>query len=164
MIMKQRKDEIREELESLSPFLAKMKEQEDGFEVPKNYFQSLPNQVFEKLGTEPSPLKIEQKSASGFWVNPLRFLFQPKYAFALASVALLLIASVFWINNTPEEGLLANLSDEEIESYIFNNIDEFDSELWMENDLGFDDLDLSNEEEEEYLDDLIEDMDVEDLL
>ena len=162
--MKRRKNEVREELENLSPFLSKMKEKKEGFEVPKNYFKGLPNQIFEKLGNEPSPLAMPEKSGQGFWSNPFQFLFRPKYALAFATVSLLIMASIFWTNNPTETLPLAELTSEEIQTYISDNIDEFDEELFMESNLRFEDLEaFENADSDELLNDIIDDLDIEDL-
>ena len=43
---------IREELEELSPFLAKLKGQDEGFKVPKGYFDTLENNIFARIKAE----------------------------------------------------------------------------------------------------------------
>lgn len=162
--MKRRKNEIREELENLAPFLSKLKEKKEGFEVPKDYFKTLPNQVFEKLGNEPSPLYTPQKSSSGFWSNPFQLFFKPKYALALATISLLLIASIFWFKNAPEPEQFADLTIEEIQNYVVNNIDEFEEDLFLEGNLSFENLESKEGiKTDEMLDDLIKDLDIEDL-
>ena len=162
--MKRRKNEIREELENLSPFLSKMKEEKEGFEIPRNYFKSLPNRVFEKLGNEPSPLAISEKSSLGFWSNPFQFILKPRYALAFATLSLLVTAGIFWTNNSTETAPLADLTSEEIQTYISNNIYEFDEALFLESDLGFENFEsLENAESDEFLNNIIDDLDIEDL-
>ena len=119
---------------------------------------------FEKLGNEPSPLAVPEKSSFGFWSNPFQFLFRPKYALAFATVSLLVMAGIFWTNNTTETLPLAELTSEEIQTYISDNIDEFDEELFLESDLGFEDLESSEDtDSDEFLNDIIDDLDIEDL-
>jgi len=169
--MKRQKNEIREELNELSPFLSKMKEEENGFKVPQNYFKTLPNQVFQKLGSEPSPLSTAQNSSPGFWNNfniSIQSLLKPKYALAFSTVVLMLLVGVFWMNNSSEPATYANLTSEEIQNYISDNIDEFEEELLVTIDFGFEDIQSSEDIEvddylDEIIDEIIDEIEIEDL-
>lgn len=163
-----RKDEIRKELEEIgSEFHLPEKE---GFSVPHNYFEQLSEDILEQVGTQPQVAQQGSPSWSERIDQWLAILFQPQ--FALATVAILLVAGfILWNNSPTTEGIEPTeialvddtLSDEEIQNYIVANIDDFDLEALASDELiTFTDL---NEEElyDDYIDELIEEMDETDL-
>lgn len=99
----------------------------------------------------------------------LQSYLQPRYAMALASVAVLVVAGFLLLNRSAGEDcpdLLACIPDEAIEKYVRNNIEEFDTGLLEQHLAGRSGSvmpSLELEDMEEYLDDVIEDMDIEDL-
>ncbi len=184
------KDEFRDELEN-SPFLKKMKERpseaNDGFQVPKNYFQHLPNEVMRKVKEpviELAPQPSWQERIGQF----LHGILQPRLALALASVLVLAVAGILFLRekNTVEIApamavvKLSEIPDEELFAYVSDNINEFDHEQVLE----FSSAELpevkpkkfktpslpkietpkpETKEIEEYLDEEIDEIDVEDL-
>lgn len=179
------KDELRVELEN-SPFLKKMKERPaEGFQVPKDYFRHLPNEVMRKVkepALEPMPQLSWQERIGQF----LQGLLQP--GLALASFLVLVVAGILFFQqkNAVEiapamaEVKLSEIPDEELFAYVSDNINEFDHEQVVE----FSSAELpevkpkkaktpklpkiatpkpDTKEIEEYLDDAIEEIDVEDL-
>ena len=154
---------LQDELHELSPFLAGNKDREEGFKVPKDYFSA---QVAEKATpvVEPSRNWLDELATY------LQNLLQPRYALALASVAVLIVAGLFYLN-TGDTGrdcpdLLACIPDEMIENYVQSNIDEFDSRLFAPHLTGNRTSSMSElplEDMEEYLDEVINEMDLEDL-
>ena len=169
------REELREELDELSPFLKKMKDRDDGFKAPKDYFKSLPDEVLKKI-TQDMPAK--RIWADGLAAFVQRF-WQPKYALALATAAVLVVAAVciFDENNNTEmqqpiaAAILNDISDEMLQNYVSNNIGDFDKELILEtNYAGQDAKSLpgivpqpSTDELEQYLDDNIDEIDLGDL-
>ena len=133
------KDELRDELEN-SPFLKEMKERpSDGFQVPKNYFQHLPNEVMRKV-KEPTSAPVRQPS----WLEQMgqfvQGLLQPRYALALASVVVLVVAGVGFLKDknatttlpAMAEVQLADISDEELFAYVSDNISDFNRQQMLE--------------------------------
>ncbi|MEM1318771.1 MAG: hypothetical protein AAGG75_00875 [Bacteroidota bacterium] len=176
--MKDNKD-IRKELEEISPFLAKI-EKRQNFEVPKDYFEQLPDEVMRRVQPEwdsaPTP------SAAPSWIDQLAqrlaALLQPRYALQLASAALMIVAGFYFFNissteNTPATGGLAALTADEVHEYISQNIDDYqtdwipDTDMAESNLLEEEEVDAETEELDIYIDeiiDVLEDSDLEDLL
>ncbi len=50
MNRRKKDQEIQNELETLSPLLAKLRKDDSGFAVPEHYFQNLPEEILEKVG------------------------------------------------------------------------------------------------------------------
>ena len=171
-------DNIRDELNELSPFLAKRKGMEEGFKVPKDYFSTLPDEVMKRVRPEASPIAEPQRDwldgVAGFFQN----LFQPRYALAYASVAVLIAAGVYFFS-PPEDPALPvanfeNISDEALESYLSENIDAFSTDLLEAHFAESSHLEgrggggknlpgLEMEELENYLDNTLDEIDLDDL-
>jgi hypothetical protein len=113
---KQRHTEIRDELSQIAPGLSNLK-QEDGFSTPFNYFKELPDRVLARIAEE------EQSTAS-VW-SRMRGLLKPRYALALASVLMLIVAGVWYGNLQKSQDLLSGISQEEAFEYILANLNEF---------------------------------------
>lgn len=171
------KDELREELERLSPFLAKMKCEKEGFIVPKDYFKALPNEVLNKVQQAvPMP---EQASWRDKTVLFFQNIWQPRYVLAIASALAILVVAVCFIKKTPskQEALpvatvqAADIPYEDLHEYLTDNIEDIDEELIVEANLGSKATSAktsivpqpTTEELEEYLDDVIDEIDPEDL-
>ncbi len=170
------KNEIKKELEELSPFLAQFQTRDSGFRTPKNYFKDLPDTIIGKIQAEEQASLERPKSTSG-WLESLlaslQWLPQPRYAFALASVTIAIVAAL-WILRSPffkgEQELAWNdIPTEEIDEYIADNLQDFEMDLLIEfaPDLEEQNVFRSSEIQEEaidaYLDEIIEDLDIEDL-
>ncbi len=164
-------DKIKEELERLSPFLLRQKDKPEGFEVPKDYFKSLPDFVLEKVAEKPAFTQEQSPN----WLDNLTVLFQsffqPRYVLAVASVALLLVAGIYFsssseTNQPLAEAILGELSDDVLHSYVSDNIVEFELSLFEEQLAGnfgesFPTPELDGEEE--LLDELLDDLSIEEL-
>ncbi len=137
-------DELRDEL-SNSPFLKKMKEQpgpkgvNEVFQVPKNYFQHLPNEVMRKV-KEPTFAPVQQSSWLEQMEQFVQGLLQPRYALTLASVVVLVVASVVFFKDknatsilpAVAEVTLEDISDEELFAYVSDNISDFNRQQMLE--------------------------------
>ncbi len=177
--------ELKDELDEL-PFLKKMKEQPSGLQVPKHYFKHLPDEVLRRakepvIAPAPQPNwleRVEQLVAS---------LFQPRYSLAFASVLALVVAGIWYLNKGVAEAgqqvaivRLQDISDEELFAYVSENIGDFDHDLVLETaGPELPEVNLQSktkpslpktsapkpevEEMEEYIDEVIDEIDVEDL-
>ncbi len=167
-----RKKEIENELENLSPFLAEMKKK-DSFKVPDNYFAELSANVWEEVKKEKVQTEATPVSTSPSWLEQMMqsiaVIFQPRMALSLASVAVLMVAGIFWMNNQMEVQTIANAEEptiEEAANYLAENIDDFDTDLLMQIELEesdlvdiYDyDLDFEDEDLDAILDDLLKDI------
>lgn len=132
-------DELRDELND-SPFLKKMKEQpSEGFQVPKHYFKHLPNEVMRQV-KQPAPSPVPSGTS---WLEQLEQfvmgLFKPRFALALATVLVLVVAGVVFFRDSGAEGpqpiaavRLEDIPDEELLAYLDDHIRDFDGDLVQE--------------------------------
>ncbi|MEZ4958498.1 MAG: hypothetical protein R2830_01645 [Saprospiraceae bacterium] len=172
------KEELKEELEGLSPFLTKMKEEGDGFKVPADYFKTLPDEVLNKVQRQ-GPA-VERSSWFDGIASFLQMLWQPKYVLAVASAAAILIAAVcFFKKDTPKEEVqpiaavqVSDIPFEELHEYLSDNIADIDENLIVEASLSTTESQTTKttilpkattEELEGYLDDVIDEIDPKDL-
>jgi len=122
----------KKELKELSPLLAKLKEKGDGFRVPEGYFDSLQDQLAEKIkevndGASPAAerkgiLRV-LRGESGRWA-------------AAAAIALLALAGLWFL--WPEPNLLApelalgEISAEEATAYVDATLEDYELALLVE--------------------------------
>lgn len=171
--MKRPDEDIRKELEELSPHLLKLKGQGDGFRLPEDYFQRMQKEVLEKVQDSSQPAAAKNIGWLDRLLGPLQFLSQPSWALSLATIALLITLGTVWLYQnqaTPGTELsaeLAKLDPDSLNAYIQANLHEFDTETLLEfasnqeNQPSFEDL--TPEELDQYLDEAIQEMDVETL-
>ena len=170
--MMNREEDIRKELEEISPFLSRLKK-ENPFEVPADYFENLPDQILEQVRPTAQPsTPVARESWLDQLLNSLATLLQPRPALALVSLALLVVAGIFLLRTNDPGQLAERTLAEEAKDYIASNIDEVDDELLMEMVFGGEEQaedilpDVLGEDElliDEVLDEL-EDVNIEDLL
>ncbi len=169
-----RKKEIKEELEKISPFLADLKK-EQNFKVPTNYFNDLEEDLWKQVRPQPTTetTVVPKKN----WLEQIELalasLFQPRLALSLASLLLMLTAGWYFMQQpTDVSGSLAdNLpSLEEASDYLAEHIDDFDADLLMQLELGEEELSQISEnsfDDEEssdsYFDEMLDDLDKDDL-
>jgi len=169
--MKGPDDDVRKELEDLSPRLLRLKEQGRGLKVPEDYFQRLQEEVLEKV--QQKPQTVAPPSWSSDWWKAWQFLFQPRWALSLATVAILLTVGGVWFfqqeskTSSSLSTELAKVDRETLNTYIQANLHDFDTETLMEfaasQEGGSHFEDLTPEELDDYLDEVIQDMDAETL-
>ena len=149
---------IQEELQELSPLLAKMQQSEDGFNVPDNYFDYLSASVLEQVKLEPTPIQKKEIAPSKPWYS---FFWNPQFATGFAGIALLLAIAFFFRNPSNDTTQVALISIDEMESYIADNLDEFDTDLIIdetwEEELG--EIQLETEEMDDYLETILDEID-----
>ncbi|HFA51269.1 MAG TPA: hypothetical protein ENJ95_19830 [Bacteroidetes bacterium] len=165
------KNGLKDELRAISPLLSRLKEGKEGYQVPNDYFKSLPDEVWQKVAPEQAEAVEPTYSRQSRLTTFLQNFFRPKYALALASVALLLVAGFYFMNNEnaatlPPAVALEEISDEALDTYINDNIEDFDEALLEEQLAGkiggpLPGLDLENSEG--YYDEIIDELDIEDI-
>lgn len=123
---------IQDELKDIAPLLAKMKGKEDGYTVPHLYFESLQDKVLAAATKETEKISIFTR------------FFQPRIVAMFASIAVLLVAGIFLLNQTENEKVatLEDISTEELSLYMDENIDNFDLDLLFEGDSPEFDIDF----------------------
>ena len=158
------KDEIRKELEELAPGLSKIK-REQPFQVPPTYFKELSEEILEKARRQPTgPVWLNSLSE---WMGSL--LTPQRLAWQLAAIAVLVVAGIWIIRSNQQVDDLPNIADlsvEEMQDYVSNNVGEFDVDILLEeSNLTYIDVPLldSTAIEQEYLDEILDDLDLDDL-
>ncbi len=170
--MKERKH-IEEELREISPFLADLKK-ENNFQIPDGYFEELNKAILLQTveQEEQAVLQtIDKPKSRTNWLDniindtiaAIQSLWQPQYTMAFSIVALVLAAGWYvLIPNSTQE-----LTADELEEYIEENIDQFDETLLVElasleeTEISpIDNLNLESQDLENYIDEnIIDDLD-----
>ena len=125
-------DELREQ----APLLHELKAQGDGFRMPDGYFDELEGKIFSRLDMMEArrpALSAWGIQRGGQWFHRL---LQPRVLTALAAGLALIAAAIWFFKPQPlqeQEAALAQvsmpeLSEEDIETYVFENVHEFDTE------------------------------------
>ena len=137
------KKNIQQELKDLdSPLLAQWQGKAEEWSMPEDYLDDLTSEII-------------ARSEQPLTVRLLQFRHKKSWQIA-ASILFLLTASWFFVNNgtakQPSSVLasLENISTEEIQIYVLDNIDEFDVELLEE--YAFDNNEEQTELEDNWLD------------
>jgi hypothetical protein len=177
--MKKDKDGVRKELEGLSPLLHRLKKGHPDMpsdQLPKGYFHRMQDKVMGQLREEERQHRSSKSSVFqwGEWLNQL---FSPRLVASLATVLVLVVAGLWWMNHSDDihagEGdiVWSSLSQSEVDAYVNENLDDFDLDLivrYTEDASSSLDLFLPEQMEEEeldqYLDEIIDDLEIEDLL
>ncbi|MEM0992535.1 MAG: hypothetical protein AAF847_10325 [Bacteroidota bacterium] len=124
--------EIRKELRAIAPELLKIKA--SGFELPDDYFQQLPDQLFERIKTVEASSRNVTKPVSKLdvLIHRMQWLLQPQYALAALSIVLLIV-SVFYLQPPASKATATSaslaLEQEEIAQYVEENIEDFEETL-----------------------------------
>ena len=169
----EKNEHIDKELEELSPLLRSLKKQRSGFKVPADYFDQLPDVVMDRINEEEQATSTETAPIVSSFLDrlfeQLQILLQPRYALAFASVAVLLIAGIYFFNapQNTQVDVLAEISAEELEDYVMSNVEEFEMEVLLE-EMEESELDIPSSEDaippmDDLLDDIIEDLSDEEL-
>ena len=171
------KEEIKKELEEIAPLLSKIKK-EDTFDIPKNYFEALPEQIlgqidFPKNNTFTTlPKTTTPQKWYAQWIEKLTIFFQPKMAIGLAMMIILVSGAYFLtpIHKPPMakhsalSETLDQTTDAQLEEYVTANIDNFDEEELFDF-VGFDSdgSELDDPEMDDFFNDIIDDIEESDL-
>lgn len=130
------KEELKKELEEISPFLLEMKEKPEAQTVPKHFFNNMRIDIMNKVKAD-----VQQIQPKKSWFYELKTqvqsFFRPQLVFGLASAGVLIVVvSLFVFKNTSNSqsdncNSLACVSDEETTAYIDENINDFEEKtLW----------------------------------
>ena len=118
------KDSLDDELKNISPWLRDMKRPDDGFQIPEGYFETLEDRVFARIeaeGLRQTPAM--QALRGGRWWQ------QPRVMLAAAAVFCAVLAAVWLLRPQPQAvAAAADLSAEEMEDYVLENVHDFDVE------------------------------------
>ena len=161
------KEKTNEELKDF-PFLKDLKEQEEGFELPFNYFTGLSEEVMTKIHSK-NKTRWDWSAWSRHWLEQLM---SPHFVLRLAALTGVVVTLfVLLLPKSNQTNLVAEkeLSSEVIQKYVLANLEEFDTDLFTNL------LDETNENQElpeenlppteldQMLEEIIDDIDISDL-
>lgn len=120
------KDEsLKEELDRISPRLSDMKSRGDGFQVPEYYFDTFESRLMDRIATH----HIQRPAPQPLVKRPARRVQLYQWIVAAAAVAALVFAALWFFKptapTTPDYASV-QLTDEDIESYLLDNAQEFE--------------------------------------
>jgi hypothetical protein len=124
-----KKESINDELDKLSPWLRDMKRQDDGFRLPEGYFDAMEQSVFGRLESSGGLRKsVNPPPGNGLTAR----IGRKQWMWAAAAVFATVLAAA-WFFGQPGDAsapvVSVELTEEEIESYVLDNIRDFDAEL-----------------------------------
>jgi len=150
---------LQKELEALSPMLAQLRDQDDGFGVPPGYFDQSAAEIFRRVA------EVPEARSTHLWL--------PRQLIAMAAAILIAVAAgIWWYNSISISGesntMFTSLSEAEITHYLEENLHHLDPDWMLELDIGLSDAEwlpgsMSEGEEAELLEYLIEDIEQFDL-
>jgi len=157
-----KEENIKKELEELSPLLAKLKAKKNKTEIPKNYFAYLENSVMQQVELEPTPVL---QTTVGTTVPLWSHFFSWRGMMTFASVILLVLVGLFGGQRQAlEESTVlqfADLTDAEILSYLTDNAEELDVyslEVEAEENSALDMIEFEEGEADYFLEDVTTDV------
>lgn len=159
------KNKIQEELKEIAPFLAELKK-ETSFDIPVDYFKELPDEILRQVQEDSSKPTIVSPSLFEQFIQQLQWLMSPPRLAGLATIVLLVGGITFMMNqNTDLVATEIVISEDEINSYIVANIEDFEEELFLEfteeEDLSNLFQDIENDDLDQYLESELDDLDIE---
>ena len=166
------KEDIKKEIQQISPYLDEKLRPYSKPEIPDGYFQRFEDSFIRDVVRPGIKEKREKESRPGILGSIEAFfanLLNPRYSLALASVLVLLVASVWLINTQETTGELdfASLSEEDVDAFIEENLDDLllaDLNISSEQDLEQDLFEnLEPELLDSYSDEVLEEMELIDL-
>jgi hypothetical protein len=124
------KENLDDELKGISPFLLDLKKREDGRKVPPGYFDQFDANLMQKIATSDikRPGMAKQSPEKGMWAS----FSKPRLLMSIAA-AMVLLLSAFWFlkpttSSEQVNPLALELSADDVEAYVLENIHDFDSE------------------------------------
>ncbi len=130
---------IQEELENISPFLAHLRQEEiENPKVPDGYFETIEDNIWARIKAEDEAEswgKVNVPSSpvpKVTWLQRVKsWLLCPQVGVSFALVLVAVFALNILVNPTVEEGNIV-LTEEEIDEYLEENIDQFSESLLLE--------------------------------
>ncbi len=158
------KAEVKAELAEISPFLAKMKDQKEGFKVPEGYFPKQRSEIFKKLAiTEEAPTTFATLPKKGSMLQATWF----RLAMAAAVVGVVVLTTLYlFLGQTKSSNQLADLSQDEISNYITVNLDDFEEDMLIKNSAALFEAPtnfIKTEDIDRYLKESIDDLDLDEI-
>jgi len=166
--------DINKELKEIAPLLSKQDKNEEGYNLPFNYFEVLPDQIMAKVQPEVNEPVMADAKKSPSLLNWLTSLLQPRYALTLAAmVGAIMVGSYIFTGATETssdaELLAASITAEDARLYVQENLDDFALELLADDEtveLDYNTIfDLNESDLQQYIEEeVLEDLEEHDLL
>ncbi|MEZ5042674.1 MAG: hypothetical protein R2828_22440 [Saprospiraceae bacterium] len=155
------KEKIKQELEEIAPFLARIKaqDQDNGFRVPPDYFKQLTANVLAAVEQEAVDHSSKRTNPWAWGQALWNAIWQPHLAYAFATIVCLLCIG-FWLFKPVEVLPDLAFNKEELEAYVIANINDFDTDLLMEaySETSMDALDATETEGPALMEDSLEEI------
>lgn len=129
LMKKIRANEVAAELKEIAPILSET-EKVNLLEVPANYFNAFPQQMMKRIAVEQKANAVVAKpnltnALNNVLENIAAVIFKPKYSFAFAGMASILIVTVMMFPKVEQQCYdldckMAALSNEELNTYLDN--------------------------------------------
>lgn len=149
--MKEEKN-IQDELNELSPFLAKLRKPDNGFDVPQNYFQNFESNLMARIKAEEevekwspsSTISAESSTSPSRISKVLNWLKTPQISISFAMILVIIVAINVLLQPIKSDEILvdstlidvekaiSNVSTEEMLAYVEENVEQFDETLLSE--------------------------------
>lgn len=165
---KELSEDILKELEGLAPNLSRLNKADDGFRVPPAYFREMERELAGKLG-----VGQKRQPVFGRFLSSLARVLEHRTAYRLAAIGLVVAAGVWllWPAGSTRDVAMDEVSVEELHAYISDNLDDFEMDLLYElassegseTELNIPSDFSEGEEFDQYLDEMIDDLDLSDL-
>ena len=134
-------NELKKELEAISPYLSRMKEKPEHCRVPEGFFEGVQESVFAKLkndypNTSATAEKVVAPQGNNLLkrlLSELEWIFASPLALATSSFAAVLLMYWWQFHTTIADNCtqFACVPDTEIQQYLEQHLDEFEIEtLW----------------------------------
>lgn len=127
------KKEIKDELKEISSFLLEIQKPPVP-KVPEQYFEGFEARMMRRIESEKSP--SEQRSKETWFSTIFTYFTKPAIALSFGVLALLLIMTKYISTDTGTSDVyadkLAQLDKQELLSYIDSHIDQYDTELLLD--------------------------------
>ena len=147
---------VNKELEDIAPELID-KKVTDGFDVPPDYFRDLHSRIMTRVADEGQPNEAKRVRLLSTRASRMRVI-----GVAVAACALVLVVFVFMQGNQSQSDLTAVITAEEAFDYVYENIYEYNTDdllSLLDNETEIYEYDeLSNEELNYMLEDLLKDV------
>ncbi|MFT6150263.1 MAG: hypothetical protein ACJAUH_002964 [Saprospiraceae bacterium] len=186
--MKDKRKNIEDELSEIAPFLANLKKDEiptESFEVPKDYFNILAANIFDKTTSQPEHVNSEIQEETIIQRNNstpaqrslgryFQWLWNPGFAVAMTSVVILIVAGVYLMKQESSD-FGGDLTAADIEQYVAENIENFEIDQLVNMVVSIEETqskvfpvemgEIESEDLEKYIEDnFIDDLEIEDLM
>lgn len=131
---------IEEELENISPFLAQLRQKETrDFEVPDGYFETIEDNIWARIKAEDEVESWGEVNKNSLniptltWLQRAKYwLLRPQVGISFALILVVVVALNIFVNPTVNDSENILLTEEDINEYLEDNIDEFSESLLLE--------------------------------